>query len=359
MSNILKRTGAISHADLYKKIYDPSVNTEDIQALRAVIKNPLIHKEYNHVTIKNDTKVKDLIKNTDIAKSHSNKTTFLLLDALLNIKDVVYFDLKTEPIHEVARALVKEGISKVIPAFDASQRDGIYEKFSELQEIIDPFNKKFLDHIFYDNQYVYNFPILEDIKTSSRVFEAEPYDRSKDSALKPFTLDKKETILDVDGVQSFLDYVSNKEIKGLNLIKDEEEINTLLQHRLNHLAIEKALILIADEDGNIMSAPEISKGIEDRASIFFNHIYEALASNPKHKNLVMVHNHPAGGREFSDSDIKLTECLDKSMKGLGYCLVDHLLVINDQGVKQYSLEHRSMEYRTALEERVQQQELQI
>ena len=88
-------------------------------------------------------------------------------------------------------------------------------------------------------------------------------------------------------------------------------------------------------DGHLICAQIISIGTLNYTAVTGREVWKtALLSNAA--SAICLHNHPSGGVEPSDEDIKVTRDLEKSGRLLGIQLLDHIIVAGGLSGQLYS-----------------------
>lgn len=104
---------------------------------------------------------------------------------------------------------------------------------------------------------------------------------------------------------------------------------------------ESCFILLLDQGNNIIGWAKISQGGVS-LSVFDIKIVAKYAIDTLASGVILLHNHPSGGLEPSDHDIKTTNKMKEGLKLLDISVLDHL-IITDGGYYSFS-EHGRMGY---------------
>lgn len=104
------------------------------------------------------------------------------------------------------------------------------------------------------------------------------------------------------------------------------------------LIYESAFIILLNRANNAVGYAKISQGgicgTHIDVKIICKYAIDCLSSG-----VILVHNHPSGNLKLSLEDEKITKCVRDSLKVLGICLFDHLIIsdtgylsMNDEGL---------------------------
>lgn len=93
--------------------------------------------------------------------------------------------------------------------------------------------------------------------------------------------------------------------------------------------VEEFHILYLGEENRLLLDETHSVGATNWAAVYPHKIVRQ-ALNLSATSIVMLHNHPTGGRPFSSEDIDMTTLLKNMLKPLGIELYDHFLVSGGQ-----------------------------
>jgi len=136
------------------------------------------------------------------------------------------------------------------------------------------------------------------------------------------------------GFDEFTKYITEKELVGLNVIKDEKKIKQLLKIGNQELSYENFKILKYDKGYNISEVVTIGQGGVNYAKVDPKHIYPHLLDG-KLKGIILYHNHPSGAVSPSRADDDITESIRKKAILFDKEVLDHLIV-GKEGVYKYS-----------------------
>ena len=138
----------------------------------------------------------------------------------------------------------------------------------------------------------------------------------------------------MEGFDEFTKYITEKELVGLNVIKDEKKIKQLLKIGNQELNYENFKILKYDKGYNISEIVTIGQGGVNYAKVDPKHIYPHLLDD-KLKGIILCHNHPSGSVSPSREDNLLTDAINKRAAFFNKEVLDHLIV-GKEGVYKYS-----------------------
>lgn len=89
--------------------------------------------------------------------------------------------------------------------------------------------------------------------------------------------------------------------------------------------VERFHVLYLDRKNRLISDERLSVGTVDHVPVYPREVLKrALALNAS--ALILVHNHPSGDPEPSDSDIRMTQEVQSACAVLGLTLHDHIIV---------------------------------
>jgi DNA repair protein RadC len=89
--------------------------------------------------------------------------------------------------------------------------------------------------------------------------------------------------------------------------------------------VERFHVLYLDRKNRLISDERLSIGTVDHVPVYPREVLKrALALNAS--ALILVHNHPSGDPEPSDSDIRMTQEVHSACAVLGLTLHDHIIV---------------------------------
>jgi DNA repair protein RadC len=89
--------------------------------------------------------------------------------------------------------------------------------------------------------------------------------------------------------------------------------------------VERFHVLYLDRKNRLISDERLSVGTVDHVPVYPREVLKrALALNAS--ALILVHNHPSGDPEPSDSDIRMTKEVHSACNVLGLTLHDHIIV---------------------------------
>ncbi|MED5606056.1 JAB domain-containing protein [Fusobacterium pseudoperiodonticum] len=138
----------------------------------------------------------------------------------------------------------------------------------------------------------------------------------------------------MEGFDEFTKYLSEKELIGLNVIKDENKIKQLLKIGNQELSYENFKILKYDKNYDLSEVVTLGQGGVDYAKIELKQLYPHLLDE-KLKGIILCHNHPSGMISPSREDDDITETISKKSSFFNKEVLDHLIV-GKEGVYKYS-----------------------
>lgn len=91
--------------------------------------------------------------------------------------------------------------------------------------------------------------------------------------------------------------------------------------------VEKVLVLHVDSR-NRLNCIQVQPGTVNKAQVYIREIIKhSLLSGST--GIIIVHNHPSGHDEFSESDLKLTQRLKEAGAIMDVLILDHILLCGD------------------------------
>lgn len=108
-------------------------------------------------------------------------------------------------------------------------------------------------------------------------------------------------------------------------IRNIKEMTDYLTHHFKGKAYEEFKVIYLNASLMIIHEETLAKGISNQTNIYL----KQLVQNVIHYNaslVIVVHNHPAGSVEPSDSDIRLTKNIKYALNLIDVKLMDHIIV---------------------------------
>ena len=114
-------------------------------------------------------------------------------------------------------------------------------------------------------------------------------------------------------------------LKRLNKVNSSLSVFELMHPLLGHLAYEEFWVLYLNNSNKILAKTQLSKGGITSTIVDVRVVLkEALEHSAT--AIVLVHNHPSGGLNPSESDKKLTQKFKLAGKSLDIKVLDHIIV---------------------------------
>ena len=108
-------------------------------------------------------------------------------------------------------------------------------------------------------------------------------------------------------------------------MRDPKLVKAYCRTALGHRPIEHCLALYLDNQLNLITTTEISRGTLSQSSVYPRELVrEALRHHAA--ALILAHNHPSGQPLPSASDIALTKHLRQALALVDVRLIDHLVI---------------------------------
>jgi len=175
---------------------------------------------------------------------------------------------------------------------------------------------------------------MNEITCNKEINKKSPFLKPRKVKIINYELENTNDLVKMEGFDEFTKYISEKELVGLNVIKDENKIKQLLKIGSQELSYENFKIIKYDGGYNISKVITISQGGVDYAKVDPKHIYPHLLDE-KLKGIILCHNHPSGVANPSRADNDLTENLSKRATFFNKEVLDHIIV-GKEGVYKYS-----------------------
>ena len=329
--NLYEYFNCSSKEELYKlvKNRDPSVK-ELLNYFKYAIKEKDISEK--KIKLLNNNQTTEYFKKNNFPEK--NYISILVLDSGLKL-------LKDVQIHKDTAfpEVFKEFYSpKAMNYITLSSEEHEYEK-GNIRYKLDS-----LGYTCLTNFYTYNSQNSENIvleNSRNGIIDSNEEINKTSSFLIPrkekninYELENTNDLVKMEGFHEFTKYISEKELVGLNVIKDENKIKQLLKIGSQELSYENFKIIKYDGGYNISEVVTISQGGVDYAKVDPKHIYPHLLDE-KLKGIILCHNHPSGVANPSRADNDLTENLSKRATFFNKEVLDHIIV-GKEGVYKYS-----------------------
>lgn len=329
--NLYEYFNCSSKEELYKlvKNRDPSVK-ELLNYFKYAIKEKEISE--NRIRLLNNNQTTEYFKQNNFPEK--NHISILVFDSRLNL-------LKDVQVHkdtEFSKVFKDFYSPKAVSYITLSSDEHEYEK-GNIRYKLDSLGYKCLT-----NFYTYNSQNSENIiLESSRngVIDGNEVIDKNSFFLKPrkekkINYEKENTndLVKMEGFDEFTKYLSEKELIGLNVIKDENKIKQLLKIGNQELSYENFKILKYDKNYDLSEVVTLGQGGVDYAKIELKQLYPHLLDE-KLKGIILCHNHPSGMISPSREDDDITETISKKSSFFNKEVLDHLIV-GKEGVYKYS-----------------------
>ncbi len=115
-------------------------------------------------------------------------------------------------------------------------------------------------------------------------------------------------------------------LSKVSSLNSTDEIGTYLLGRYAYFGADEVFSIVSfNNAGKLLSFNVIEKGDIGSVGVSTRKVIETLI-NTKATSIVIAHNHPGGFALPSDGDIKATEVLKNSLKGINVRLLDHIII---------------------------------
>lgn len=329
--NLYEYFNCSSKEELYKlvKNRDPSVK-ELLNYFKYAIKEKDISEK--KIKLLNNNQTMEYFKKNNFPEK--NYISILVLDSGLKLlKDIQVH--KDTPFPEVFKEF---HTPKAMNYITLSSEEHEYEK-GNIRYKLDS-----LGYACLTNFYTYNSQNPENIileNSRNGIIDSNEEINKTSSFLIPrkekninYEQENVHDLVKMQGFDEFTKYISEKELVGLNVIKDENKIKQLLKIGNQELSYENFKIIKYDGGYNISEVVTIGQGGVDYAKVDPKHIYPHLLDE-KSKGIILCHNHPSGVVKPSRADDDITESIRKKAILFDKEVLDHLIV-GKEGVYKYS-----------------------
>ena len=329
--NLYEYFNCSSKEELYKlvKNRDPSVK-ELLNYFKYAIKEKDISEK--KIKLLNNNQTMEYFKKNNFPEK--NYISILVLDSGLKLlKDVQVH--KDTPFPEVFKEFYSP---KAMNYITLSSDEHEYEK-GNIRYKLDS-----LGYTCFTNFYTYNSQNPKNIvleNSRNGIIDGNEEINRNSSSLNPrkekninYEQENAHDLVKMQGFDEFTKYITEKELVGLNVIKDEKKIKQLLKIGNQELSYENFKILKYDKGYNISEVVTIGQGGVNYAKVDPKHIYPHLLDE-KLKGIILCHNHPSGAVSPSRADDDITESIRKKAILFDKEVLDHLIV-GKEGVYKYS-----------------------
>jgi len=329
--NLYEYFNCSSKEELYKlvKNRDPSVK-ELLNYFKYAIKEKDISEK--KIKLLNNNQTMEYFKKNNFPEK--NYISILVLDSGLKLlKDVQVH--KDTPFPEVFKEFYSP---KAMNYITLSSEEHEYEK-GNIRYKLDSLGYTCLTNFYtYNSQNPKNI-VLENSRNG--IIDGNEEINRNSSFLNPrkekninYEQENVHDLVKMQGFDEFTKYITEKELVGLNVIKDEKKIKQLLKIGNQELSYENFKILKYDKGYNISEVVTIGQGGVNYAKVDPKHIYPHLLDE-KLKGIILCHNHPSGAVSPSRADDDITESIRKKAILFDKEVLDHLIV-GKEGVYKYS-----------------------
>jgi len=328
--NLYEYFNCSSKEELYQlvKKRDPSVN-ELLNYFKYAIKEKDISE--NKIKLQNNDKTIEYFKNNNFPDK--NYISILVLDTQLRL-------LKDIQIHKDTQftEVFKEFYLPKAKNYIVLSNDEVEYKKGNIRYKLDSLGYNCLENFYTcDSKNSKNIVIesyMNEITCNKEINKKSPFLKPRKVKIINYELENTNDLVKMEGFDEFTKYISEKELVGLNVIKDENKIKQLLKIGSQELSYENFKIIKYDGGYNISEVVTISQGGVDYAKVDPKHIYPHLLDE-KLKGIILCHNHPSGVANPSRADNDLTENLSKRAAFFNKEVLDHIIV-GKEGVYKYS-----------------------
>ncbi len=127
----------------------------------------------------------------------------------------------------------------------------------------------------------------------------------------------------------YLMSMSTKIPADMEVMSSPDKVHEYLKNSMGTLRKERFIALLLDSQNRLLGEAALEFGTVDRASVHPRNLVEKIISTGA-TGVILVHNHPSGTPRPSREDIALTDKLTELGKSLGFRILDHLIVADNQ-----------------------------
>ncbi|EHO79970.1 hypothetical protein HMPREF9942_00002 [Fusobacterium animalis F0419] len=328
--NLYEYFNCSSKEELYQLVKNraPSVK-ELLNYFKYAIKEKDISE--NKIKLQNNDKTIEYFKNNNFPDK--NYISILVLDTQLRL-------LKDIQIHKDTQftEVFKEFYSPKVKNYIVLSNDEVEYEKGNIRYKLDSLGYNCLENFYTcDNKNSKNIVIesyMNEITCNKEINKKSPFLKPREVKIINYELENTNDLVKMEGFDEFTKYISEKELVGLNVIKDENKIKQFLKIGNQELSYENFKIIKYDGGYNISEVVTIGQGGVDYAKVDPKHIYPHLLDE-KLKGIILCHNHPSGVVNPSRADNDLTENLSKRATFFNKEVLDHIIV-GKEGVYKYS-----------------------
>lgn len=328
--NLYEYFNCSSKEELYQlvKNRDPSVK-ELLNYFKYAIKEKDISE--NKIKLQNNDKTIEYFKNNNFPDK--NYISILVLDTQLRLLKDIQIHKDTQFTEVFKEFYLPKAKNYIVLSNDEVE----YEK-GNIRYKLDSLGYNCLENFYTcDSKNSKNIVIesyMNEITCNKEINKKSPFLKPRKVKIINYELENTNDLVKMEGFDEFIKYITEKELVGLNVIKDENKIKQLLKIGNQELSYENFKILKYDKGYNISEVVTISQGGVDYAKVDPKHIYPHLLDE-KLKGIILCHNHPSGVANPSRADNDLTENLSKRATFFNKEVLDHIIV-GKEGVYKYS-----------------------
>jgi len=112
------------------------------------------------------------------------------------------------------------------------------------------------------------------------------------------------------------------------VIEKPEDVFKIVGSEMQDLEQEVLKVLLLDSRNRLIKVEDVFKGSLNESVFSAREIFK-LAFDYNAASIILVHNHPSGDAEHSDSDIQMTKRIMRLGELLGVNVLDHLIIGNN------------------------------
>lgn len=315
--NLYEYFNCSNREELYKKVEEKDESIKELLNYFEYAKKELgINFKENKKVIRTRNELQEYYSNGNMPGK--KEISILILDVGCRILKDFKVKENIDNLEFIKGCYTKTGRNSILMNNDCS-----YTKINSIREMLDTLGIRCLQEF--------------EIKNNKKIFFSENGEEL-DWRIKESWFERKENLISYEieeekgiglsnlkGYDEFLEFYSKKELKGLNILLDEDKITEILVLKNQHLSQEHFSVINYDNNFNIMDYSIKYIGATDHSPIETISVVPNLIDE-KVNGLIILHNHPSGKIEPSKSDIEITKAFEKLCKNLNKTLYDHIIV---------------------------------
>ena len=276
-----------SNAELYKKVKE---NSPEIKNLKNFISFLAENQKNENIKLESRKFTNDYIKN----KKNIEKMIFYLNGNNEILEEVPTKEIDAKKIIKYAYDIDAQHVilaeknkyeNSIIPVI-------LEKKVEKMKEEMERFEIELVDVIL----------INEKEENISLIFKDNPIDSIEQNENSNFFKEQKNENIKIEkdkhlklkGIENFLKYYSEKEMKKLNVLTEWYKIEENLKIELSELNKEKFIFIEINKNGEIIKKENLFEGTINSSKVYLREFGKRLLNVNKGNSIMIAHNHPSG-----------------------------------------------------------------